>query len=210
MIIEKAINIAILDEDKISCLGMSSLLNREYSSLLKVETFYTLDELIEMPALYWDLIIIDANGIDFTALDVFTWLDKIYASSRKRPKILFTHRSPLGQLPITILNFYSRSVYNKEDRVNIFIQKITEIIYLGDNVKIIRPHITKTEKEVLMNLSENKSIHYLSKYSGKEAKTLYSHKNSALAKLGVKSSDHFFARYNQELFSGLMKLSCFR
>jgi DNA-binding NarL/FixJ family response regulator len=209
MKVVKSLNVALLDEDKFSSLGMKALLQDVYSPVAKVDVFHSFNELAEMPSSDWDVIIIDMSGIEFTLLAVFTWLDEVYESHKKRPKVLFTHRYPEGQFPIAILKFYSCSIYNKAEPVLALLRKVNNILHITDSKRVKRPYITRTEKAVLVELAKRKSINYLSQSSGREQKTLYSHKNSALAKLGVTSSDHFFANYNGEQFSALMKLSCF-
>lgn len=203
------LNIALLDEDKFASSGMKMLLYGSYHSIARVDVFYSLNDLMDLCPLAWDIIIIDVNSIDFTLLDIFTWLDKVYELHNKRPKILFTHRYPKAQFPLAILEFYSENIYNKEEGLRVFLKRVSDILDDRDSLIVARPHITITEKEILMELARRRSIGYLSRISGKEKKTLYSHKNSALAKLGVASSEHFFACYNSEKLLGLMRLSCF-
>lgn len=204
------LNIALLDEDNFASSGMKALLDTTYTSVVEVNIFNSLNELIQFYPLCWDVIIVDANGVDFTLLEVFTWLDSIYECHGKRPKILFTHRYSIGQFPIAILEFYSNNIYNKEEGVAGFLQKINDMLSTNGSLGTVRLHITKSEKKILMELAMSQSINYLSRVSGKEKKTLYSHKNAALTKFGVVSSVHFLANYNCEQLIGLMKLSCFR
>lgn len=204
------LNIALLDEDNFASSGIKALLDTTYSSVVEVNVFNSLHELIQCYPLRWDVIIVDANGVDFTLLEVFLWLDSIYECHGKRPKILFTHRYSIGQFPKTILEFYSCNIYNKEEGMAEFLQKINDVFSNNDSMGAVRLHITKSEKKILMELVMSRSINYLSRVSGKEKKTLYSHKNAALTKFGVISSVHFLANYNCEQLLELMKLSCFR
>ncbi|WP_411754256.1 helix-turn-helix transcriptional regulator [Serratia sp. (in: enterobacteria)] len=209
MKVEKLLNIALLDEDSFTSLGVKYLLWNSYSSMVSLESFHSLNDLKAVSPLIWDAIVIDTSGIEFSLLEVFTWLDSIYETHKKRPRILFTYRYPQGQFPLAIMNYYAIAIHNHKDHADIFLERVADVLGNNNVLRRSRPHITRTEKQVLLSLSKNQSINSLSYSSGKERKTLYSHKNSALAKLGVVSSEHFFARYNREQLFCLMNLYCF-
>lgn len=209
MMVKNSLNVALLDEDKFTSLGVKVLLENSYSSKVNLDVFYSLDELMAVPPLYWDVIIFDTGGIEFTLLEIFTWLDSIYEHHKKRPKVIFTYRYPQGQFPLAIMSFYAIATHNHEEGTAIFLQRVAEALSINGIFSAAKPHITRTEKQVLLSLVRSHSINSLSRSTGKERKTLYSHKNSALAKLGVTSSAHFLARYSREQLLGLMTLYCF-
>lgn len=211
MIKDSILRIAILEEDKMCSYGMKMLFDKNCSDCVSVDTFYTLEELITASSsTHWNLIITSIDSKKFSVLDFLIWLDTLHKNSLVLPNILFSHYSGLNQFPMEIVNFYSHHIFCKNDSVHALRQMIIDIL----NVKYIarrnRTRITKAEHEVLLELSTHRSVHFLSKIRGNKRKTIYSHKNSALNKLGVKSANHFFALHNRNQVANLMQLSCFR
>jgi DNA-binding NarL/FixJ family response regulator len=206
---KECLNIAILDEDKLSCMGIKCLLESTYGEKTVVKSFFSLTALNASSDQRWDVIIIDANGIDFSMLDVFIWLDKFNSIHSRYPKILFTHRFNRRTLPLNILYFYFGNIYNKDDDVSLLINMLTDMIYVEDNKSKTIPTISESEKNILMEISKFKCIKKISTKSGKNIKKLSNYKNKALTKLGVGSSSHFFASFNRRQLKRLVNLSCF-
>ncbi|WP_411752041.1 helix-turn-helix transcriptional regulator [Serratia sp. (in: enterobacteria)] len=211
MINNRVLRIAILEEDKLCNYGIKMLFNKSLSDHMLIDTFYTLEELITASSsTHWDLIITSIDSKEFSVLDFLIWLDTPHNKSLALPNIIFSHCSELNPFPMEIINFYSHHIFCKNNSVHSLIQMIVDIL----NVKYIarrnRTRITDAEYEVLLELSTPRSVDFLSRNRGIKRKTIFSHKNSAMKKLGVKSANHFFAIHNRNQVANLMRLSCFR
>lgn len=206
----RTFRVAILDEDKMSCYGMRMLVDKTFSGCVLVDTFYIFDELMAASlSKKWDLVITSIDSKEFSILDFLIWLDTLHRNKEEVPRILFSHNFGLNPFPMEIVNFYSHNIFCKTDSIPIFLHMITNILSEKSIAKPNIPSITKAECEVLLELSIQRSVHFLSQTRGNKRKTIYSHKNSALSKLGVKSANHFFATYNRNQVASLMQLSCF-